>query len=120
MDDSPEAIDAETAPSPTYAFVEIFGHRQHYAEIRDVALAGGKLLEVRDIDTEKVHLYGAAAIFSLTIMSVSEVESHRSDMKRRREAAEKWESVREHRALAHLVEDEGDPLDSDTDEDCPL
>lgn len=44
------------APAPTWALIEIFGHRQHYGEIRDGEIAGGKLLEVRDVDTDKVHM----------------------------------------------------------------
>ena len=94
MNDFAEAFDGFTpeAPptkrgEPPYAMVEIFGHRQHWAEIRDVEIAGGRLLEVRDVDTQKVHLYGSAAIFSLTMLTAEEIDAHRTDVKRRRKRA---------------------------------
>ena len=97
MNDFAEAFDGFTpeAPptkrgEPSYAMVEIFGHRQHWAEIRDVEIAGGRLLEVRDVDTQKVHLYGSAAIFSLTMLTAEEIDAHRTDVKRRQEESERW------------------------------
>ena len=107
MNDFAETFDAFTPEreqkhiEPVYAMVEIFGHRQHWAEIRDVEIAGGKLLEVRDVDTQKVHLYGSAAIFSLTMLDVSDIEAHVTDVNRRKEAEEKWrKGVRDrHQAL---------------------
>ena len=42
------SVASSEAPAPAWALVEIFGHRQHWGEIRDVEIAGGKLLEVRD------------------------------------------------------------------------
>ena len=96
------------APEPSYAMVEIFGHRQHYGEIRDVEIAGGKLLEVRDVDTQKVHLYGAAAIFSLTPMTAAEMAVHTADMKRRREEQERWRAEWEARRLLSVQRDEFD------------
>lgn len=91
------------APAPTWALIEIFGHRQHYGEIRDVEIAGGKLLEVRDVDTDKVHMYGAAAIFSLTPMTQREIDAHIADTRRRRDAEERWQHEREARAQARLA-----------------
>jgi hypothetical protein len=103
-----EVFDAFTPPAeqkkvdPTYAMVEIFGHRQHWAEIRDVEIAGGKLLEVRDVDTQKVHLYGSGAIFSLTMLSSADVEAHVADVKRRTEESERWRRESEERRQARL------------------
>lgn len=97
MNDFAEAFDGFTPEAPptkrgelSYAMVEIFGHRQHWAEIRDVEIAGGRLLEVRDVDTQKVHLYGSAAIFSLTMLTAEEIDAHRTDVKRRQEENERW------------------------------
>lgn len=95
--------DAAAAVKPAYAMVEIFGHRQHYAEIRDVEIAGGKLLEVRDVDTQKVHMYGSGAIFSLTVLSDVEIEAHIADVKRRRDEEERWAREREERRVARLA-----------------
>ena len=88
---------------PTFAMVEIFGHRQHWAEIRDVEIAGGKLLEVRDIDTQKVHLYGSGAIFSLTMLTPADIEAHTADMARRREEQDRWRREAEERRQARLA-----------------
>jgi hypothetical protein len=121
MNDLAEAFDGSIPETPTnrvepsYAMVEIFGHRQHYAEIRDVEIAGGKLLEVRDVDTQKVHLYGSAAIFSLTMLTVEEIDAHRADMKRRQEENERWRREMDDRRQARLasqepVEDDGLPF----------
>ena len=95
-------------PKPTWALVEIFGHRQHWGEIRDVEIAGGKLLEVRDVDTDKVHMYGASAIFSLTPLTQSEVDAHIAVVRRRREREERWEREREERAQARLAAPEAE------------
>jgi hypothetical protein len=109
MNDFAETFDTFTPPreekrlEPTFAMVEIFGHRQHWAEIRDVEIAGGKLLEVRDVDTQKVHLYGSAAIFSLTMLDAADMEAHLADMKRRREDEERWRRESEARRLARLA-----------------
>ena len=88
---------------PVFAMVEIFGHRQHWAEIRDVEIAGGKLLEVRDLDTQKVHLYGSGAIFSLTMLAPADIEAHAADVKRRREDQERWEREAQERRQARLA-----------------
>jgi len=109
MSDFTEKFDAFTPEreqkqiEPTYAMVEIFGHRQHYAEIRDVEIAGGKLLEVRDVDTQKVHLYGSGAIFSLTMMDAADIEAHIADTKRRKEEQERWNREYEERRQARLA-----------------
>ena len=105
--DEPEA---DVSVKPAYAMVEIFGHRQHYAEIRDVEIAGGKLLEVRDVDTQKVHLYGAGAIFSLTMLSEAEIAAHIADIKRRQDDEERWAREREERRIARLAAPEADPI----------
>jgi hypothetical protein len=116
MNDFAETFDAFTpppaeAPAPAWALIEIFGHRQHYGEIRDVEIAGVKLLEVRDVDTDKVHMYGASAIFSLTPMTQGEIDAHMADTRRCREEAEKWKREREERAQARLAApDEGDGI----------
>lgn len=103
MNDFAQSFDAFTPEQeqkrvePAYAMVEIFGHRQHWAEIRDVEIAGGKLLEVRDVDTQKVHLYGSGAIFSLTMLSVADIDAHIADVKRRKDDEEvaAWRAVAE-------------------------
>lgn len=105
--DAAEAIETE-APKLSWALVEIFGHRQHYGEIRDVEIAGGKLLEIRDVDTDKVHMYGASAIFSLTPLTQSEIFAHLAQAKRRRESEERWRSEREQRAQAQLAAPDAD------------
>lgn len=117
MNDFTETFDSFTPPraekriEPAYAMVEIFGHRQHWAEIRDVEIAGGKLLEVRDVDTQKVHLYGSGAIFSLTMLDVADVDAHIADMKRRREDQERWQHEADERRQARLAApDAEDPL----------
>lgn len=108
MNDFTEMNEAKPEPEinplgPAYAMVEIFGHRQHYAEIRDVEIAGGKLLEVRDVDTQKVHLYGSGAIFSLTMMTAEEISAHLDDMRRRQEENERWRRESEERRQARLA-----------------
>lgn len=115
MDTCNENDAATIAPIPSWALIEIFGHRQHYGEIRDVEIAGGKLLEVRDVDTDKVHMYGAAAIFSLTPMTQGEIDAHIADMKRRREDELRWRQDREERAQARLAAPAADP-----DDDMPF
>lgn len=97
------ATDPEAVVKPAYAMIEIFGHRQHYAEIRDVEIAGGKLLEVRDVDTQKVHMYGAGAIFSLTTMSEPEIAAHVADVKRLKDENNKWRRENEARRTARLT-----------------
>lgn len=104
----PSESSASDAPKLSWALVEIFGHRQHYGEIRDVEIAGGKLLEIRDVDTDKVHMYGAAAIFSLTPLTQSEIIAHLADMKRRRESEERWKQEREQRAKTRLAAPDAD------------
>ncbi len=103
-----ETAEAAESAKIAYAMVEIFGHRQHYAEIRDVEIAGGKLLEVRDVDTQKIHMYGAGAIFSLTPLSDVEIADHLADMKRRRDEEEKWRQDREERRAARLAAPEAE------------
>ena len=114
MNDFAETFDAFTPDreqkkiEPTFAMVEIFGHRQHWAEIRDVEIAGGKLLEVRDVDTQKVHLYGSGAIFSLTMLEAADIEVHVADVKRRQEESERWRRESEERRQARLAAPETD------------
>ena len=120
MNEFAETFDAFTPEraqkriEPVYAMVEIFGHRHHWAEIRDVEIAGGKLLEVRDVETQKVHLYGSAAIFSLTMLDAADIEAHLADVKRRKEESERWRAEQETRRLARLAAPEAD------DDDCPM
>lgn len=117
MADFAENFDAFTpagnadAVKPSYAMVEIFGHRQHYGEIRDVEIAGGKLLEVRDVDTEKVHLYGSSAIFSLTPLTQDEIDAHVADVKRRKDDEERWRQKYAADRQARLVAPEADDDD---------
>lgn len=117
MSDFSQSFDAFTPEQdqkriePAYAMVEIFGHRQHWAEIRDVEIAGGKLLEVRDVDTQKVHLYGSGAIFSLTMLSATEIEAHIADVKRRREEADRWRRESEERRQGLLAAPDAEPDD---------
>ena len=99
---------------PSYAMVEIFGHRQHYGEIRDVEIAGGKLLEVRDVDTEKVHMYGSAAIVSLTPLTQDEIDAHITDVKRRRDDEERWRQKYAADRQARLAAPDLD------DDECPI
>lgn len=106
---SDTAQEAETAIAPTYALVEVFGHRQHYGEIKDVEIAGGKLLEVRDVDTEETHMYGAGAIFSLTVLTQGEIDAHMADVRRRKADGERWRREREERAQARLAAPEPEP-----------
>lgn len=125
MNDSTENFDPSTppaadAPKPAWALVEIFGHRQHYGEIRDVEIAGGKLLEVRDVDTDKVHMYGAGAIFSLTPLTQGEIDAHSADVKRRREADERYTREREARAQARLAAPDASEESSEFSEEFPL
>ena len=58
---------------------------------------------MRDVDTQKVHLYGSAAIFSLTMLDAADMEAHLADMKRRREDEERWRRESEARRLARLA-----------------
>lgn len=68
---------AEPIPDTTrFAFVEIFGHRSHYGAIAEVEQFGAKMLEVRDIDTGKTHIYGGSAIFSLTVLTAADMVKH--------------------------------------------
>lgn len=122
MDDFAKNFDADTParpepepPAPVYALVEIFGHRQHYGEIRDVEIAGGKLLEVRDVDTGVAHMYGAAAIFSLTPMTQVEIDVHIADRKRRQEAYKRYQSECEARAQAMLAAPDAGAAEEDDD-----
>jgi hypothetical protein len=125
MDDFATQFDAVTPPEPeppkpAYALVEIFGHRQHYGEIRDVEIAGGKLLEVRDVDTETVHMYGAAAIFSLTPLTQGEIDAHIADQKRRREEHDRWKREREARVQARLAAPDAGEDDGADEDDRPF
>lgn len=99
-----------------YALVEIFGHREHYAEISDVERAGAKLLRVHDLDTDEVHFYGGAAIFSLTLISRERLDAHVADTQRMKaaEAAReaRWKADREARELARAL-----PQPDDDDDD---
>ena len=113
MNDFAQIFDAFTpppveAPKPAWALVEIFGHRQHWGEIKNVEIAGGKLLEVRDVDTDKVHMYGAAAIFSLTPLTQGEIDAHIADVRRRKVAEERWRREREERAQKRLAAPEAE------------
>ena len=81
-----------TVVQPTYALVEIFGHRSHYGEIREVEAFGAKLLEVSDVDTGKTHRYGGASIFSLTLLSQAEMDEHLAGIRRRKERDAHWEA----------------------------
>lgn len=67
------------------------------------------MLEVRDVDTDKVHMYGAAAIFSLTPLTQGEIDMHVADMKRRREEEARWKREREERAQARLAAPDAGP-----------
>lgn len=97
LDDVPDFVASQalipvTAPPPTWALVEIFGHRSHYGEIREVEAFGAKLLEVVDVDTGKTHRYGGAAIFSLTILSQPEMDGHVATIKRQKERDAEYEA----------------------------
>ena len=83
------------AYQPKYALVEIFGHRSHYGEIREVEAFGAKLLEVCDADTGKLHRYGGAAIFSITDLSQAEFDEHVARIARRKEQEAEYERKRE-------------------------
>lgn len=119
MSDFAKSFDAFTPEQdqkriePAYAMVEIFGHRQHWAEIRDVEIAGGKLLEVRDVDTQKVHLYGSGAIFSLTMLDAADIDAHIQDVKRRKDDAERWRREQQERKQARLAAPDLDPHDDE-------
>lgn len=116
--------DAET-PVREYALVEIFGHRQHYAEISDVERAGAKLLRVHDVDTDEVHFYGGAAIFSMTVISKARLDAHVADTlqrkKEREEYEAKWAREREARLLASpaVQEDPEIPFEAADEETDP-
>lgn len=76
----PEAP-ATDAPSsePRWALIEIFGHRRHWGRVSEKDLAGARMLRVDvpvDGDPAKgwtTHLYGAAAIFSLSFVDEATV-----------------------------------------------
>jgi len=92
---------AAAVPQPKYALVEIFGHRTHWGEVREVEAFGTKLLEVADGDTGKLHRYGGASIFSLTNLTAEEYEAHLADVRARRlrdaEYEARWKREREER-----------------------
>ena len=101
---------------PAYALVEIFGHRSHYGEIREVEAFGAKLLEVMDVDTSKTHRYGGASIFSLTMLSQSEMDAHIASVKRQKQREADYAADYEKRRLAREAaadteeeEDDGGP-----------
>ena len=85
---------------PAYALVEIFGHRSHYGEIREVEAFGAKLLEVIDVDTGKLHRYGGASIFSLTMLSQPEMDGHVAAIKRQKQREANYAAQFEKRRLA--------------------
>ena len=99
-----------TAPVRTWALVEVFGHRQHYGEIREVEAFGAKLLEVNDADTGRTHRYGGTAIFSLTMLTQAEFDEHLEAVKRRKERETQWqiecEKRRKERETINDVEEE--------------
>ena len=122
--------DEPTTETPReYALVEIFGHRQHYAEISDVERAGAKLLRVHDVDTDEVHFYGGAAIFSMTIISQARIDAHLADKAREKKAREeyeaRWKAEREAREKARalpepertVVEEESEDQEFDLEHD---
>lgn len=115
ISDEPQDKPETDIPMREYALVEIFGHRQHYAEVSDVERAGAKLLRVHDVDTDEVHFYGGAAIFSMTIISKARIDAHVAEIKRyERAAAERearYAADREARALAKPVATEPDDMD---------
>ena len=80
------------ATVPRYALVEIFGHRKHFGEIREVEAFGAKLLEVADVDTGKVHQYGGASIFSLTMLTQTEMDEHVEGEARRKANEAIWQA----------------------------
>ncbi len=90
-------------PTREYALVEIYGHRRHYAEISDVERVGAKFLRVHDADTDEVHFYGAAAIFSLTILSPTQMEAHIAAMRAEAERQARWKAEAEERRAARLL-----------------
>lgn len=115
-DDTKPAESEPKRVEPNYAMVEIFGHRQHFAEIRDVEITGGKLLEVRDVDTQKCHLYGSGAIFSLTMLTPDDIEAHIKEVKRRREMEERWRSEARVRRLIAQGAEEGVEEEAEKDD----
>ena len=107
-------IPSPAAPvQPAYAFVEIFGHRQHYGEIREVEAFGAKLLEVMDVDTSKVHRYGGASIFSLTMLSQPEMDAHIAGVKQRKQREADYAADYEKRRLAREAAAETEGEDDD-------
>ena len=98
-------------PVPDYALVEIFGHRTHYGEIREIEAFGAKLLEVTDVDTGKTHRYGGASIFSLTILTPAEMGVHIAAVKREKERQAKYEAEYEARRIAREAAQDADTND---------
>jgi hypothetical protein len=97
-------------PQPTYALVEVFGHRMHYGEIREVEAFGAKLLEVSDVDTGQTHRYGGAAIFSLTMLTQADMDAHLAGVRRQKEREAKWQAECDARRAAFDAQGEGLPL----------
>jgi hypothetical protein len=73
-------------PAELWACVEIFGHRRHYGRVSEVERFGAKLLRVDvpivpeapllgDNEVFETHVYGGAAIFSLTPMTETAARS---------------------------------------------
>ena len=108
----PAPMTAMVPSEPAYALVEIFGHRTHYGEIREVEAFGAKLLEVTDLDTGKQHRYGGASIFSLTMLSEVEMEAHLAsgagEKERQAKFMAKFEAICLARKRVRDAETEGD------------
>ena len=111
-DENAEADDADAAMDAAdsareYALVEIFGHRSHYAEISDVERAGAKLLRVHDVDTDQVHFYGGAAIFSMTVISKARIDAHIEERAQRKKMEEdreaRWRAEEDARKAARAL-----------------
>jgi len=111
-DDFASAFDSIQLPvvvasSPrAWALVEIFGHRRHWGEIFEVEAFGTKLLEVRDVDTDKVHRYGGASIFSLTMLTQAEMDEHMEYEQRRKKDRAEYEIMCEARRIARAMGDD--------------
>lgn len=61
---------APQQPFETWARLEIMGHRTHYGLIREIEVFGTKMLRIDTIgDDAGTHVYGAAAIYGIAVMT---------------------------------------------------
>lgn len=78
------------ADTTRFALVEIFGHRRHVGAISDLEIAGGRFLQVHDIDTGKTHAYGASSIFGLTMLTAAEMVEYVKEQQAHKVRAERY------------------------------